>query len=111
MQDVRPEAFHLGRLPVIGDELVAKLVEAGFTKNLEVQQVLCVAEEAGEFVGAYRRWSGMARRPGPFSDVEEELADVVITSFVMASVLEINLSAAMERKLEKIHTRGWRAEA
>lgn len=27
-------------------------------------QALCVAEEAGEVVGAYRRWAGKARRAG-----------------------------------------------
>jgi hypothetical protein len=27
-------------------------------------QALCVAEEAGELVGAYRRWAGKARRTG-----------------------------------------------
>lgn len=101
----------LNKLPEVGADLVEKLKAAGFTRDLTLQQVLCVAEEAGEFVGAYRRWAGLARRPGPFSAVEEELADVVITSFVMAEVLEMNLDEAIERKLEKIYSRGWRAES
>lgn len=57
--------------------------------DLAVQQVLCLAEEAGEFVGAYRRWAGMARRQGSWADVRAELADVVITAYVTANVLEV----------------------
>lgn len=55
----------------------------------QVRQVLALAEEAGEFVGAYRRWAGMARRKGSWADVRAELADVVITAYVTATVIEI----------------------
>lgn len=48
------------------------------------RQVFNLAEEAGEFVGAYRRWIGIARRPGTIEDVAAELADVVITTYVTA---------------------------
>ena len=51
------------------------------------RQVLGLAEEVGEFVGAYRRWSGQARRTGSAEDMWEELADVVITAFVTAHEL------------------------
>lgn len=60
--------------------------------------VACVAEEAGEFVGAWRRWSGNARRSGTFEDMEDELADVAITAFTAAESLGINLMAAIRRK-------------
>jgi NTP pyrophosphatase (non-canonical NTP hydrolase) len=73
-----------------------------------VRQVLAVAEEAGEFVGAYRRAAGLARRPGPWTDVRAELADVVITAYVAATVLGIDLDTAISHKLAVIHTRGWR---
>ncbi|MUN38720.1 hypothetical protein [Actinomadura litoris] len=72
------------------------------------RQVLALAEEAGEFVGAYRRWAGMARRTGDFSDVQDELADVVITAYVTAHVLNIDLDAAWRAKARHILTRGWR---
>ena len=85
-----------------------QLREHGWTDRLDLQQVLCVAEEAGEFVGAYRRWVGMARRTGPRSDVEAELADVVITAYITADVLGIGLDDAIQEKLAKIFTRGWR---
>ena len=74
------------------------------------RQALALAEEVGEFVGAYRRWSGQARRTGSFSDVQTELADVVITAYVTAHELGIDLDAVIADKLEEIFTRGWREE-
>ncbi|WP_242903689.1 MazG nucleotide pyrophosphohydrolase domain-containing protein [Actinomadura terrae] len=72
------------------------------------RQVLTLAEEVGELVGAYRRWAGMARRTGDFADVQDELADVVITAYVTAHVLDIDLDAAWRAKARHILTRGWR---
>ncbi|MGH7743545.1 MAG: hypothetical protein ACREQ5_01810 [Candidatus Dormibacteria bacterium] len=59
------------------------------------RQVLCLAEEVGEFVGAFRRANGMARRSGTFGEMRAELADVVITTYVSAHVLGISLSDSM----------------
>lgn len=88
--------------------LLANLAEAFPDADLEKMQVLCLAEEVGEFVGAYRRWAGLARRTGEFGDVQSELADVVIVANVVAQVLKIDLEAAVEEKLGKVFTRGWR---
>jgi NTP pyrophosphatase (non-canonical NTP hydrolase) len=76
--------------------------------TLPVQQVLALAEEAGEFTAAYRRWAGMARRPGGWDDVCAELADVVITAHVTARVLGIDLDAAWRAKAAVVLSRGWR---
>ena len=73
-----------------------------------IRQVLALAEEAGEFVGAYRRWAGMARRTGSWTDVEAELADVVITAYLAAHVLGIDLDGACHHKAQVIATRGWK---
>jgi NTP pyrophosphatase (non-canonical NTP hydrolase) len=90
-------------------EIVAKLRENGFGVEAgATRQVLCLAEETGELVGAYRRWSGQARRSGSFEDVETELADVVITAYVLAEELGMDLDAAIRRKLDVVFTRGWR---
>lgn len=92
---------------------------AEITRNLRVafpdtdlvqQQVLCLAEEAGEFVGAYRRWAGLARRTGTWEDVKAELADVAVTAYVAAHVLGIDLDEAVREKTAVIMTRGWRDE-
>jgi NTP pyrophosphatase (non-canonical NTP hydrolase) len=81
----------------------------GFDPNQAVnRQVLTLAEEVGEFVGAYRRWSGQARRSGTAEPMHDELADVVITAFVTAHELGIDLNAVITAKLHTIHTRGWR---
>jgi NTP pyrophosphatase (non-canonical NTP hydrolase) len=70
-------------------------------------QALCVAEEAGELVGAYRRWAGKARRTGSFEDVCQELADVLIVTAVFAVRLRIDIDQAVEDKLKIIYSRGW----
>ena len=70
-------------------------------------QVLCVAEEAGEFVGAYRRFMGMARRRGSHEEMSLELADVVISAFVAADICGIDLVDSIDFKLAKIFSRGW----
>jgi NTP pyrophosphatase (non-canonical NTP hydrolase) len=71
-------------------------------------QALCVAEEAGELVGAYRRWAGKARRTGTRRELEDEVADVLIVTAVFAERAGINLSQAISRKLAVIYSRGWR---
>ncbi|MGK5554863.1 MazG nucleotide pyrophosphohydrolase domain-containing protein [Actinomadura kijaniata] len=90
---------------------IAERLRAHFPAgNERDRQVMALAEEVGEFVGAYRRWSGNARRTGPFDDVRDELADVVITAYVTAAVLDVDLDGAVEAKAAKIFTRGWRDE-
>jgi NTP pyrophosphatase (non-canonical NTP hydrolase) len=101
----RPRA---ASLPVVGAEIAARLREYFTPGALPVQQVLALAEEAGEFTAAYRRWAGMARRTGTWDEVEAELADVVITAYVTATVLGIDLDAAARAKTAVIFTRGWR---
>lgn len=73
--------------------------------SLDVQ-MLCVAEEVGEVVQAYRRATGRARQPGDWAKVAEELADVVIVAHVTAELAGIDLDAAVERKLAAIEARG-----
>lgn len=88
--------------------IVQNLRSSGFRADGGLRQVLCLAEEVGEFVGAFRRWKGLARRTGPVGDVHAELADVVITAYVAAEEMGFDLDAAIGEKLDKIYTRGWR---
>ena len=106
----RAAAARLARapLPAVAASLASRLREHFDPATLPVQQVLALAEEAGEFTAAYRRWAGLARRTGPWRDVEAELADVVITAYVTAAVLGIDLDAATRAKAEVVFTRGWR---
>jgi len=73
----------------ISDALIAA---AGLDSEPGLQQAMCLIEEAGELVGAYRRWAGMARRAGTFNDVADEFADVAITTAVAAHDLGVVLN-------------------
>ncbi|MGI5239034.1 MazG nucleotide pyrophosphohydrolase domain-containing protein [Dactylosporangium sp. CA-139066] len=100
--------FTLPDLPAVAADIAARLSAAGFTDAPHLRQALALAEEAGEFVGAVRRHYGLARRTGSFDDVEAELADVVITAFVTAETMGIDLERALAAKLGVVYTRGWR---
>ena len=81
----------------------------GFGKDDAVtRQMLAMGEEVGELIGAYRRWSGNARRTSDAAEVYLELADVVITAYVTAQELKINLDDWCALKLRHIYVRGWR---
>lgn len=95
--------------PRLGVELKTLLAENGFADR--DGQVLNLAEEVGEFVGAYRRWTDRARRSDTLDHVEEELADVVITAFVTAAVLDIDIEKAVDAKVGVVLTRGWKESA
>lgn len=98
-----------GGLPLAASVIVECLRGNGFDAEHAVnRQVLALAEEVGEFVGAYRRWSGQARRTGTAQEMHTELADVVITAFVTAHELGVDIEAVIAAKLHTIHTRGWR---
>lgn len=89
-------------------EIVKHLRANNFAKETSPdRQALALAEEVGEFVGAYRRWSGQARRTGTEQEVRAELADVVITAFVTAEEQGWDLDADIAAKLDIILTRGW----
>lgn len=76
----------------------------------EQAQIYALAEEVGEFVGAMRRWRGMARRNGTEEEAQLELADVVISAYVMAEILGWNLAELIETKANKVLTRGWKEQ-
>jgi NTP pyrophosphatase (non-canonical NTP hydrolase) len=72
-------------------EISRQLQAHGFEDDGGIYQVLALVEEAGEMVGAYRRWTGRARRTGTEQEFRLELADVVITAFVTAAELAVRL--------------------
>jgi NTP pyrophosphatase (non-canonical NTP hydrolase) len=79
--------------------IVEQLRAHGFTVHGGPQRpVLALAEEAGEFVGAYRRFTGLARRAGTAAQMHAELADVVITAYVTAAELGIDLDTELARQ-------------
>jgi dCMP deaminase len=107
-----PRSWLVDEMPAILD----RLEQAGFTSHRDSviaaanRQVLALSEEVGEFVGEYRRWSGQARRNGAWHAMGLELADVVITVYVMAAMLGHDLDALCHEKLATIHSRPFRGE-
>jgi hypothetical protein len=111
----------LGNLPEIIGLLVSELrthaMQGATNTEWMDQQAMCVAEEAGEFIGAYRRWRGFARRAGSHEDVEAEMADVIVSTLCMITLwLDAKdagtgeadtLNALIARKLRVIFSRGW----
>lgn len=102
----RPErSWVADRAAVIIEHLRAN----GFSADGAVtRQVLNLAEETGEAVGAYRRWAGQARRVGTAEEFHHEVADVVITAYVLAAEAGFDLDAAIADKLRVVFSRGWR---
>ena len=65
-----------------------------------------MAEEAGELIGAYRRWAGKARRTGTRRELEDEIADVLIVTACFAERAGIDLDAAIARQARRhLHPR------
>jgi NTP pyrophosphatase (non-canonical NTP hydrolase) len=103
-----PAATPMSDLARLGARIAARLREHFPAESEPIRQVLAVAEEAGEFVGAFRRAAGLARRSGPWDDVESELADVVLAAFTTAAALRIDLDFAINAKTERLFSRNWR---
>jgi NTP pyrophosphatase (non-canonical NTP hydrolase) len=74
----------------------------------EQAQIMALAEEVGEFIGAMRRWNGLARRRGSEAEAKAELADVIISAYAMAEVMDWDVDEITQAKLGKIMSRGWK---
>lgn len=93
--DLLDEKFFAGLYQLSHTDLVAMVVEQ--------RQALAVAEERGEFVGAFCRWQGLSRRTDTgFHEMAAELADVVITAYVAAAYLAVDLDATVEAKAAEV---------
>jgi hypothetical protein len=105
-----------GTMPPANPREIARQLEEDLRANrrpgitdanqLDVQ-ALCVAEEAGKLVGAYRGHAGKARRAGT-RQLEDEVADVLIVAAVFAERAGIDIDAAVARKLAVTYSRGRR---
>lgn len=94
------------------ENIVKHLRANGFTVETQPdRQALALAEETGEFVQAWRRWRGMARRNGSEGEVKNELADVIITAYVTAAEQGWDIDGVITVKLREIFSRGWRENA
>lgn len=76
--------------------------------EMKMRQGLALAEEAGEAVGALRRYLGLARRCGTREELAAELADVIFTVYSIAHYTGIDINDAVTNKAETIFARGWK---
>lgn len=67
-----------------------------------------VAEEGGEVLKAYLHVTGWARRGGTWEEFDEELADTVISAFLVAVATGRDLLAAIEAKHKIVMSRGFK---
>lgn len=99
-------------LPEHAAEIAIKVAEANGNATYSNENVLSqlgkLTEETGEAFGSYLRANGFSRRSGTFEEHEAELADVVITAYVIAACEEFDLDRAIEQKLKTVMTRGWK---
>jgi len=91
-------------LPVLA-ETIAAGIDAHFpTADRPVRQMLALCEEAGELAEAYTGWrtAVVTRAPAAtlaarWDAVDAEIADVTITVYVTASVLDVPLPPGVDR--------------
>ena len=97
----------------IKDELILRFQpQSNITEeNAKDVQMLCIAEETGELVGAYRRWTGRARRNGNEAEVRKEIADVLITTAIFAYMNNWDIETLLQSKAHEIMHRGWKENA
>lgn len=69
---------------------------------------LKLAEERGEAIKAYNRYSGLARKRGTLPEVAAELCDTIFSAFILAEKLGIDLGDYFDATYENVMTRGFR---
>lgn len=109
----------LGELEAFAQLVVDEIRGTGSFSNMlgdELnREALCLAEECGEFIGAYRRASGQARRSGTWLEAGFELADILIVANVMAirlrpmfKTMGIDFDRIITEKMKVIKMRGFK---
>lgn len=102
--------FDSGDLPETAKRIVEGIRASGQFDggSEEDRQIFAIAEECGEVVKAYRRWTGQSRLSGTREEVEVEIADVIITAYATAYVFNVDINTVIARKLHEIFHRGWK---
>lgn len=75
-------------------------------QKLQYAQIAKLSEEVGEAIKEANRLVGFSRRLPVDGAFGEELADVVITAYVMAVVYRVDIDYSIDEKLKNIEARG-----
>lgn len=104
----RARIYSLNELPGITTDIRRRVAEFFSEDDEQPRHVMCVAEKTGEFVQAWRRYYGWARRSGTLGEVSAEWADIIISAFIAADVIGIDPLKSLNAAIEKVYTRGWK---
>jgi NTP pyrophosphatase (non-canonical NTP hydrolase) len=91
---------------MINYDMIAKTLMHKNGGDAALWQTIVLAEETGEAIKQFRRWQGQARTDSKKEDFAQELADVIITANVLASLCMIDLNEEVALKLAAIEDRG-----
>ncbi len=97
-------------LKVMAAEIMSQC-RAASAGGHEVAQVYALAEEVGEFVGAMRRWHGMARQNGTEDEAKAALADVILSAYCAADLMGWDVDEIVNSKYAVMQQRGWKEQA
>jgi NTP pyrophosphatase (non-canonical NTP hydrolase) len=64
-----------------------------------------LSEETGELSSQVLRQQGLQRKDKKQGNLDEEVADVIITSFILASATGVDVESALRNKMQKIDDR------
>lgn len=95
-------------LAAIASRYLARLAQARGRLPPTWHFVLTLTEEAQEAADAWHRFTGWKRRRDTLAHIGEELADTVISAYVMAHVTGIDLDQAVADKAEQLMARDLR---
>lgn len=83
--------------------------ERGFNTDDPSQKLVMLVEEVGELAKAVRKKAGLKfSATTKQTEIEEELADVLIVLLGLASLLEVDMPAAVAAKEAKNRSRTWK---
>ena len=80
--------------------------EAVIGERSTLYYALKLAEEAGEAIKAFNRYSGLSRRSGTAEELAQELCDTILAAFILAE--KQGLTLEFDKGYAHIMTRGFR---
>ena len=92
-------------------ERIRKRTEISDHREFTLAQMIKISEEQGELADAILSMFSLQRKEKQevfdTSNVKEEIADVIITAWLLAKSLDIPVDQALEEKMEKIKKRDY----
>lgn len=100
----------LKEFAVVEEQRLLRRANITEKKDLTYPQMIKLTEEVGELAEAILKENSLQRKDKQNDktiSVPDELADVVLVSFLLAENLGINMETALQKKIEKIKARNY----